>query len=131
MPDEKREIALMQMQRAQELLKEVSVLIEVGAYNSAVNRAYYAAFHAIKALEALEGFDSRKHSGAVSHFRQGYIKTGLLPAELSKIIELLQIARGDSDYNISVHFTSEEAAMQFDNAKTFVAAIEEYLQTQT
>ena len=130
MPDGKREIALMQMQRAQELLKEVPVLIEVGAYNSAVNRAYYAAFHAMKALEALEGFDSKKHSGAVSHFRQCYIKTGVLPAELSKKIELLQIARGDSDYNISVRFSSEEAAMQFDNAKSFVAAIEEYLQTQ-
>ena len=130
MLDEKREIALMQMQRAQELLKEVPVLVEAGAYNSAVNRAYYAAFHAMKALEALEGFDSRKHSGAVSHFRQCYIKTGVLPAELSKIIEILQIARGDSDYNISVRFTSEEAAMQFDNAKRFVAAIENYIATQ-
>ena len=131
MPDEKREIALMQMQRAQELLKEVPVLIDVSAYNSAVNRSYYAAFHAMKALEALEGFDSKKHSGAVAHFRQNYIKTGVLPVELSKIIELLQIARGDSDYNISVRFTSEEAAMQFDNAERFVAAIGEYLNSRT
>ena len=130
MPDEKREIALMQMQRAQELLREVPVLIEVSAYNSAVNRAYYAAFHAMKALEAMEGFDSRKHSGAISHFRQCYIKTGVLPAELSKIIELLQIARGDSDYNVSVRFTSEEAAMQLDNAKRFVSAVENFLETQ-
>ena len=49
----------MQMQRAQELLKEVPILIDVSAYNSAVNRSYYAAFHAMKALEALEGFDSK------------------------------------------------------------------------
>ena len=32
-------------------------------FKAAANRAYYAIFHAMRAVLALDGFDSRKHSG--------------------------------------------------------------------
>ena len=48
------ELSQMQLSRAEELLAEAAALISFGAYNSSVNRAYYAAFHAMKAVEALD-----------------------------------------------------------------------------
>ena len=46
-------------------------------YSSAVNRAYYAIFHALRAVTALDGFDSGKHSGVIAYFNRDYIKNGI------------------------------------------------------
>ncbi len=76
------ELSQMQLQRAGELLTEAAVLIALEAYNSSVNRAYYAAFHAMKAVEALDNYDSKRHAGVIQFFRQNYIKTGLFDKSL-------------------------------------------------
>ena len=124
------ELSQMQLSRAEELLTEAAALISFGAYNSSVNRAYYAAFHAMKAVEALDNFDSKRHSGVIQHFRQTYIKTGVFELSLSGMIDRLQNARGDSDYNITVRFTSEDSAGYLKEAEIIVSAIREYLQTK-
>ncbi|MBQ6022543.1 MAG: HEPN domain-containing protein, partial [Clostridia bacterium] len=121
------DLSRMQLRRAGELLKETAILIDFGAYNSAVNRAYYAAFHAMKAVEALDNFDAKRHIGVIQYFRQNYIKTGIFEKELSVITEQLQTARGDSDYNISVSFSQQDAKMYYAYAKKIVGAIEAYL----
>ena len=131
MPDQKAiEISRLQLDRAKTILNEIPVLLANNAFETAVNRAYYAAFHALKALEALHSYESRKHSGVISYFRQTYIKTGILDEKLSDIIGMLQESREDSDYNIMIHFTAEDAEEQYQNAKLFVDAIEQYLNRQ-
>ena len=36
-----------------------------GSYRASVNRSYYAIFHALRAITALDQFDSGKHSGII------------------------------------------------------------------
>lgn len=84
------ELSNMQLDKAKEILGFIPAYIDLGDYNGAISRAYYAAFHSLKALDVLEGYDSKKHSGVISHFRQEYIKTGRINAELSKTIGRLQ-----------------------------------------
>lgn len=36
-------------------------------FRAANNRAYYAIFHAMRAVLALDGFDSKKYSGLISY----------------------------------------------------------------
>ena len=43
------------------------------------HRSYYAIFHAMRAVLALDGIDMKRHSGVMSEFRRLYIKTGILP----------------------------------------------------
>ena len=60
MPDNNlAELAHLQFEEAKEILKFIPIYITSGDYNGAISRAYYAAFHALKALELLEGFDSK------------------------------------------------------------------------
>ena len=124
------ELSNMQLDKAKEILGFIPAYIELGDYNGAISRAYYAAFHSLKALEVLEGYDSKKHSGVISHFRQEYIKTGKINAELSKIIGRLQEARGASDYDVAMRFQLIDAQEAFENAKTFVGEIEKYINEQ-
>lgn len=127
MPDTAKELSELQLDRAKEILGFIPTYLSVGDYNGAVNRAYYACFHAIKALEVLDGYDSKKHSGAISYFRLHYIKTGRLPEELSDVIGLLQTARENSDYNIVISFTAEIAEERAKQAKLFVDVVDRYL----
>lgn len=121
------EIATLQLEKANQLLEFIPRHIDIGDYSTAVNRSYYAAFHSLKALESLNGYDSKKHSGTLSYFRREYIKTQILPEELSDIIEELKVLREDSDYNITIQFNLKSATDSFNNAKTFVTEIEKYI----
>ena len=85
-------------EKAQNNLRSARILLENGDYVSANNRAYYAIFHAIRSVLALDQFDSKKHSGVISEFRLKYIKTGILPKELSDMIGSAFEIRNDSDY---------------------------------
>ena len=128
MPDKEFvEISNLQLDRANQILKSIPLLIDIGDYYSAVNRAYYAAFHAIKALEALDNYDSKKHSGLMANFRMKYIKSGIFDVKYSEILKGLSEYRQDSDYDIFANITLEVARQQYDNAVDFVEIIDAYL----
>jgi len=78
---------------------------------------------------AAEGFDSKKHSGVMAAFRQRYIKTGIFPTEFSNVIGDAFIIRGRSDYEDFYVISKEEVIKQLENARTFLAAVEAYLNT--
>ena len=131
MPDKEYiDIAELQLEKAKQLLSFIPEHINIGDYATAVNRSYYAAFHSLKALEALTGFDSKKHSGTLSYFRKEYIKTQILPETLSDIIEDLKVLREDSDYNIIIQFNLQTANEAFEKAKEFVEEIEKYIKQE-
>lgn len=122
-----KELSELQLNRAKELIKFIPGVIELGDYNSVVNRSYYAAFHAIKSIELLDDSDSKKHSGVIAFFRLNYIKTGIIDSKYSKIIGRLQEARESSDYDVMANFTLQDAQEMYEMAKEFVNAIEKYL----
>lgn len=128
MPDNiSKELSDSQLSRANEILSFIPKYIEMGDYNTAVNRSYYAAFHAMKALELLDNFDHKKHSGVIAYFRQHYIKTGIFEKEMSGMIDRLQNQREDSDYNVTIKFDLKNALYAYEIASKFVKEINDYL----
>jgi uncharacterized protein (UPF0332 family) len=93
----------------------------------AVNRAYYAMFYALLGLLATKQLGTSKHSAAISLFDREFVKTGLLPRELSRALHLAFERRQSHDYGEMVPITQEIAAANLADARTFVAAIESYL----
>lgn len=128
MPDKETvELSLRQLKRAADITGFIPAYIDIGDYNGAVNRAYYAVFHAIKAVELLDNYDSKKHSGLIARFRQEYIKTGIIDVKYSDMIQDLSQFRNDSDYNILAVITLSDAQEQYANAKDFVSMIDDYI----
>ena len=99
-------------------------------YRSAANRAYYAIFHAMRAVLALDGVDMKHHSGIISEFRKRYIKTAIFDASLSGIISELSSVREGSDYNDFFVVSKAETIGQMQAAEEFLAEIQSYLGTQ-
>jgi HEPN domain len=63
-----------------------------------VNRLYYAAFYAARALLATRDVDAARHSGLITVFQQHFVKTGLVPAETGKVLARAFEKRQASDY---------------------------------
>ena len=111
-------------------MEDARLMMEHGRYKNTLNRAYYSIFHAIRAVNALDGFDSSKHSGVIAYFNQNYVKTEIFPREASKIIRLASEQREHADYLDFYIASGEEAEKQLERAEKFKAMIEIYLKNK-
>lgn len=125
----KREVRLY-IANAREMLDVARFNLDNDFYSTCINRAYYAVFYAANALLATLGEARSKHSGVISLFRQRFIKTGLLPVELSHVYEALMSSRQHGDYDLSTRFDAEDAADLLTKAHRFVDEVEEWLRAQ-
>ena len=127
MPDVLKDLSTARIERSRDCLREAKLLLDNGEYHGAANRAYYAAFHALRAVLALDGFDSKKHSGVISKFRETYIKTGRFTPEMSDTISSLFRIRSASDYDDFYIASKADVEAQYQRAEKLVAEIERYL----
>ncbi len=125
--EERKALSKLRLDNAKERLSFIPGILELGDYKTAANRAYYSVFFAMRAVLALDGFDSKKHSGIISEFRKNYIKTGIFSTEMSDIISSLFNVRSSSDYDDFYIISKEKVTKQYENAKLFVETIDEYL----
>ena len=115
---------------AEDCLREAHLLLDGNEYKGAANRSYYAAFHAMRAVLILDGFDSKKHSGIIAKFREMYLKTDLFSKEISDDISSLFRVRSASDYDDFFIVSKAEAAEQLLKAERIVNIIRKHLKGQ-
>ena len=128
MPDNQRNtLAKYRLAKSIECSLVAKSLIMEGHYNHSVNRSYYAIFHVIRSVLALEGVDFKKHSGVFSYFQQHYIKTGIFERKYSEYIKEAFSLRTDSDYKDFYIVSKEDAQEQLDHARQFINAVEDYI----
>lgn len=98
--------------------------------SGSINRSYYCIFHAIRAILAFDGFDSKKHSGVIAYFRQNYIKTNIFDKIYSEIIGRAFEIRNKNDYDDFVVIDIGEVNKQVANARLFLEIVEAYLENR-
>lgn len=127
MDDRLKELAKYRIEKAEAELETAGIMIDNDKYPQSINRSYYAMFHAVRALLALDKFDSRKHSGIIAYFNQNYVKPGNIEVEYSKMLTSAFKIRSDSDYKDFYVVSRTDAEFQFGNAKKFIKRIKELL----
>lgn len=127
MDDKIIELSKYRLEQAETCIKSATALIEIGDYKGGANRAYYAIFHCIRSILALDEKDFAKHSGVSAYFRKEYIKTGIFDVEYSDIIKEAFDIRSDSDYDDFYIISKVDVEEQVENAKKFYNAVKEYL----
>lgn len=64
------------LEKSKEKLRVAEQLLQTGAHEDAVSRAYYSAFHAAQAVLLTEGLTPATHQGLVNLFGLHFVKTG-------------------------------------------------------
>ena len=114
-------------QRSRENLRDAWILLEAKSYKSSVNRSYYAIFHCLRAVTALDNFDSSKHSGIITFFNMHYVKTGTFDRSVSKILDKAYRWREKADYKDYEDVTEDNAKEQIMNAEKILTVLEPHL----
>ena len=96
-------------------------------YASANNRAYYAIFHTMRPVLALDGEDYKKHSAVIAHFMLNYLKPEILPREYSKLISNASLIWNRSDYEDFYIRSVADTNALFTGTELFHTEMEKYL----
>ncbi|MDL2249690.1 HEPN domain-containing protein [Lachnospiraceae bacterium OttesenSCG-928-J05] len=112
---------------AKENYEAALVLLKDRKFKASVNRSYYSIFHALRAVTALDEFDSSKHSGVIAYFNRVYVKEGIFDKSVSKMIDTAFRLREKADYQDFIIILKEQAQDQIDKAKRVLDIITPYL----
>lgn len=120
------DLVLYRIETAKSDLKAATALLNIEEYRGANNRAYYAIFHIISSLHALDGKSYKRHKDALANFNKDYIRTEIFPKSFGrKIVEAEEI-RHASDYDDFFIATKTEAEEQIQTARELILLIEDY-----
>ena len=99
-------------------------------YYSANNRIYYALFHAIRSVLALDKVDFKKHSNVLGYFNKNYIATCIFDKFYGKLISSASIIRNNSDYEDFYLINKTETEQLIVDTENFLKAVRIYLQAK-
>lgn len=99
MTDKQRDLSCYRFSQAEETLTTAQLCQKEKFYKDAINRAYYAAFYAVKAVLAISDVDFKRHKDVVAYFNQNYVATEVFPKDYGRRLARLQKKRENSDYD--------------------------------
>jgi hypothetical protein len=117
-----RTIAAEELERAVHCLDEARMLRGGGFPYGAVSRAYYAVFHAARALLFSLGLEVRSHRAVLNQVSERFVKPGRLQPEFARLLSHMQRDREDADYEPDAVFTAALADEAIADAEQFLAA---------
>ncbi|ANH83336.1 hypothetical protein A8C56_22220 [Niabella ginsenosidivorans] len=112
------------LRKAHALFNEVETLIQFGYYTTAVNRLYYACFHAVKALLLTKDLIPKTHSGTVALLHKHFVQAQLFDIQQASFYSRIMQERIDDDYNDFILTDKDEVNSFVSPAKELIAYIE-------
>jgi uncharacterized protein (UPF0332 family) len=108
-----------ELARAEQAVRAARALLELGLHADAVSRAYYAAFHSLRALLLSRGLEAKTHAGAIHLFNTEFVRAGLFASSHNRLLGGIQRSRELADYDAAVSFSKEDADGCLRDAETF------------
>jgi len=129
-PKISKDLVQHRLEQAKRELKDAKLLYNDDSYLSANNRAYYAIFHSIRAVLALEPIDFKKHKDVVAYFNKNYVNPEIFPRTLGKRIMQAKRIREDSDYDDEYVANKEATENQIETAEELINLVEKYIENK-
>ena len=109
-------------------METANLLLDNNKFADAVSRAYYAVFHAVSALLLTKELVFSSHAQVIGSFNREFIKTGVMPANLTSKIQELFNLRQLGDYTIAPDIDIDLAKKAMQNAEDIIRNSKEYLE---
>ena len=120
--ENRRANAEAEMASALEALRAAEALLSLALLRDAMSRAYYAVFHAARALLLLEGLEAKTHAGVLRFVATDLVRTGKLDARANLLLAKLHAFRQASDYAYAFDIAASDAGEEIAQARAFVEA---------
>ena len=117
-----------EFQRARDELKAARVLHENGFYYKSITSAYYAVYHAAKAVLLLKGIVPQSHEGVERMFSLYYVKTKEMSVDMGKIIGRLMKLREEADYYPEATFSFDDSSDAIEKAEAFINEVKKFFE---
>lgn len=130
MDNRQRELSNYRLQEAEDSLKVAQNCLKDGFYKDSINRSYYSAFYAIKAVLALGTVDFKRHKDVIAYFNKEYVATGKFSRELGRRLGVLKQIREKSDYDDFFLASKSKAEEQIETANLVLQEVKEKLVTE-
>lgn len=128
MNDRQKDLCKYRISQSKDSLEVAEMALERGLFKDSINRSYYAAFYAVKAVLALEVVDFKRHKDVMAYFNKTYVATERFPRELGRKLGKLQQLREKSDYDDFYLASREVAEIQVKSAKMVMEEIIKFIQ---
>ena len=125
------DLARYRLARAQQSLAEADVLASANQWNGALNRIYYAAFYAARALLALKRIDSSRHSGVIALLQEHFVRPGTVPSDVARVFAQSFARRQRSDYGDFADAQKDEVLGLRSETETFIRACEDVVNRES
>ena len=122
----RKDLVLHRIKNAESDLNAAGILFDAGEYKAANNRAYYAVFHAVNAVHALNGKAFKRHKDAIGNFNKDYVKKEIFPREIGRRIGEAEEIRHASDYDDFYIASRAESERQVATAEDFIQLVKKY-----
>jgi len=119
------------LERAEKALKSAKLLQENGEHEDAASRAYYAMFHAARAILFNKGISAKTHRGTISIFGEKIVKQRILSEEYADMLRKAFDLRQKSDYELYTELNAEIVKEAIKNAEKFIKKAKELTKAQT
>ena len=111
--------------KSRQLLDDSRANLDMGRLETAVDRAYYAMYHAVRALLTNKGIPLPKtHSGLRSVFGDKLVKSGKVPRRFYKSLARGAQLREEATYTIYAKHGPDVTKVLVEEAEEFVAMAE-------
>jgi len=113
--------------RALDALSDAEFNFNNNRFNVSINRSYYAAFYASKALLLKKGVNTKKHSGNIMKFGLEYVINDNFDGKIAKILSDLQEDRSSADYDFEFDAEKIQAKIDLEKAEKFIEECKKFL----
>lgn len=128
MDERQKNLSNYRIREAHDSLKVANHCLNESLYRDSINRSYYAAFYAVKAVLALSTVDFKRHKDVMAYFNKEYVATDIFPREIGRKLGTLQRVREKSDYDDFYIASREKAIEQYETAQQVIEVVTQYLE---
>ncbi|QJD78004.1 HEPN domain-containing protein [Spirosoma rhododendri] len=125
----KEEVVAWRLQKSTNDLDAAKSMVDNHHWDGAVNRLYYAAFHAVTAAMLNDNIRVKSHVGVKLMLGEQYSKAGRIDEQWAKFYARLFRFRQDSDYEDFAVFTADDVVPLLAQTEEFIAVIKQLIDT--
>lgn len=119
-----------ELARAEDAFRAARALAGLGLNADSISRAYYGAFHCLRALLLSRGVDAKTHAGAIHVFNTEFVRPGVFASSHNRLLAGMQRSRELADYDAAVTFSEDDTAACLRDAEAFRTDVLSYLRQE-